>query len=326
MNALGWRFHGGVGERPNPTACKAVQPPVQIRAPPPQSRNPGFDASIAPLSHPTCEHGVVQTTWSAGPLIGFDLETTGTDRYHDVPVSFAFVPYEGGVKVDGRINQIVNPGRPIPQGAIDVHGISNERVEREGIALIDAAIEIVARLLEASEAGTPIVGSNLVYDLSMVEALARRELGVGLVAQGFNAPVIDVLVIDKTFAKYRGGKRRLEVLSEFYGVTLSGAHDAAADAEAAVQVAIAQAERFSTDAGRAKADRSVKNVDLSSLSLSELHERQIGWHRAWAEDFQQFLESKNLKPMTVDEFLWPIATPDDIPKGGSSSSRMPTSD
>jgi DNA polymerase-3 subunit epsilon len=160
----------------------------------------------------------------------------------------------------------------------------------------------------------------------MVEALARRELGVGLVAQGFNAPVIDVLVIDKTFAKYRGGKRRLEVLSEFYGVTLSGAHDAAADAEAAVQVAIAQAERFSTDAGRAKADRSVKNVDLSALSLSELHERQIGWHRAWAEDFQQFLESKNLKPMTVDEFLWPIATPDDIPEGGSSSSRMPTSD
>jgi DNA polymerase-3 subunit epsilon len=247
------------------------------------------------------------------------LETTGTDRYRDVPVSFAFIPYEGGRPSAPAITSIVNPGRPIPEGAVAVHGISNERAEAEGISLFDAAIEIVTQLLEASATATPIVGANLVYDLSMVEALARRELGVGLLEQGFNAPVVDVLVLDKTFAKWRKGPRKLEVLSELYGVTLTGAHDAAADATASVEVALAQAERYATREGRDKAAKYAQNVDLSSLPIAELHQRQVEWHRLWAEDFSEWLAKSGKRPLSADELLWPIATEDDIPSGGSSS-------
>lgn len=273
------------------------------------------------MSHPTCENREVQPNWSTGRLLGFDLETTGIDRFDDVPVSFAFVPYDHGGPDGPAVTSFVNPGRPIPPEAAAIHGISNERVRAEGISLFDAAVEIVSRLLEASADGVPVVGANLVYDLTMVEALARRELGVGLLEQGFSAPVIDVLVIDKTFAKWRKGQRKLEVLAGLYDVELTGAHDAVADATASVEVAIAQASRYSTSAGRDQAAKWVKDLDLSALDPRALHELQVDWHHRWAVDFSDYLVRNGKKAFTPDEYQWPVATPEDLVDGGVSGYR-----
>jgi DNA polymerase-3 subunit epsilon len=258
------------------------------------------------MSHPTCDNGVVTIPWQFGPLLGFDLETTGIDRYNDVPVSYALVEFNGGKRVSGA-SRIVNPGRPIPEGAMAVHGITDERAQAEGQPLDEAIAEIVAALVAATRDEIPIVGSNLPYDLSMVEACAKRLLGFGLVEAGFNAPVIDVLVIDKTYAKYRKGKKKLDALCEVYGITIEGAHDAAVDATASVEVALAQVAMYAD----AKNHRGEGNLPLlDQLSVRELHGLQQQWHRTWAEGFTKFLSEKNLKPLSPDEFVWPLSTPD----------------
>ncbi len=258
------------------------------------------------MSHPTCDNGGVTIPWQFGPLLGFDLETTGIDRYNDVPVSYALVEFNGGKRVSGA-SRIVNPGRPIPEGAMAVHGITDERAQAEGQPLDEAIAEIVAALVAATRDEIPIVGSNLPYDLSMVEACAKRLLGFGLVEAGFNAPVIDVLVIDKTYAKYRKGKKKLDALCEVYGITIEGAHDAAVDATASVEVALAQVAMYAD----AKNHRGEGNLPLlDQLSVRELHGLQQQWHRTWAEGFTKFLSEKNLKPLSPDEFVWPLSTPD----------------
>jgi len=245
----------------------------------------------------------VISPWRNGPLLGFDLETTGVDRFNDVPVSSAFVRFDGGevTKVDSTI---VNPGRPIPHGAIDVHGITDEQAA-EGEALDVAIAGIVEVLLAASRDLVPVVGSNLAYDLTMVDVTAKREIGMGLVEAGFTGPVIDVLVIDKTYAKWRKGKRTLDLLCEHNGVVLDGAHDASVDAIAAVQVAIAQPATY-----RAAKDKwSKKDLpDLDKVSPQTLHDLQIVWHHDWAVDFSGWRVGKGMEALAPDELLWPVAT------------------
>lgn len=63
--------------------------------------------------------------WPSGELLGFDLETTGIDRFKDVPVSYALV-----YAVAGRIrvswSGLIDPDRDIPEEATAAHGITTE--------------------------------------------------------------------------------------------------------------------------------------------------------------------------------------------------------
>ena len=158
--------------------------------------------------------------------------------------------------------------------------------------------------MQASTDGETVVGANVVYDLTMVDATARRELGLGLRDAGFDASIIDVLVIDKTYAKWRKGKRTLDLLCGYHGVELDGAHDAFVDARASVEVALSQPDVYRSNP-RLWASKDLP--DLDALSARELTDLQIGWHRAWAEDFSQWRQSKGSPPLAPDELLWPIA-------------------
>lgn len=64
--------------------------------------------------------------WSVGEVLGFDFETTGVDRFNDVPVSYALVRVVAGDLVSTS-SGLVDPGREIPAEAMEVHGISTER-------------------------------------------------------------------------------------------------------------------------------------------------------------------------------------------------------
>ena len=72
---------------------------------------------------------LAMSAWVAGEVLGFDFETTGVDRFNDVPVSYALVHVVDGV-VDTSWSGLVDPGRDIPEGATAVHGISTERARR----------------------------------------------------------------------------------------------------------------------------------------------------------------------------------------------------
>jgi DNA polymerase-3 subunit epsilon len=229
--------------------------------------------------------------WAMSEVLGFDFETTGVDRFHDVPVSFALVTVVAGEPVSTS-SGLVDPGRDIPAGATAVHGISTERARAEGIHLRDAIELISDAVLAASRRGVPLVGMKLDYDLTILDHQARRLSGRGLRERGWDGPVLDAVVLDRHHDRYRKGSRTLGALCAHYGVCIENAHDATADALASAQVLCALAARF---------------AELGEAEPVELHAAQIGWHREWAQGYDDWRLGRGMPPMDRRDFIWPVA-------------------
>jgi len=242
------------------------------------------------VSHPP-DRLVGMGYWTLGEVLGFDFETTGIDRFDDVPVSFALVTVVAGDLVSTS-SSLVDPGREIPAGATEVHGISTERAQAEGMPL-DEAIEIVAEaVISASSRGVPLVGMKLDFDLTILDAQCRRLSGWGLVERGWDGPVLDAVVLDRHLDRYRKGSRTLGSLCAHYGVEIENAHDAVADAVASAGVLYAQAALFN---------------ELNEGEPAALHELEIGWHREWAEGYDEWRLEQGMTPMDRRDFVWPVA-------------------
>lgn len=229
--------------------------------------------------------------WYIGEVLGFDFETTGVDRFDDVPVSYALVTVQGGEMTSNSAG-LVDPGREIPTGATKVHGITTERARAEGIPLKEA-IELVAEtLLSASARGVPVAGMKLDYDLTIVDTQMRRFGGAGLMERGWSGPVLDAVVLDRHFDRYRKGSRTLGALCDTYGVDIGNAHDATADALASIRVLLALA------AG---------HKELRDASLEALYASQVTWHREWAEGYDDWRSGKGMAPIDPRDYVWPVA-------------------
>jgi DNA polymerase III subunit epsilon len=228
--------------------------------------------------------------WSNGEVVGFDFETTGVDRFNDVPVSYALVTMVGGVRVLTRTG-LINPGRAIPEEATQVHGITTQRAYAEGLPLADA-IEMISRIvLDASRRGVPLVGMKLDYDLTILDTQLRRLAGTGLCDRGWCGPVLDAVVLDRHHDRFRKGSRTLSNLCTHYGVVIEHAHDAVADAVASAEVLFALAACF---------------PELGCADPYVLHQAQIGWHREWAEGYDDWRLGCGMTPMDRRDFIWPL--------------------
>ncbi|MFF8379306.1 3'-5' exonuclease [Streptomyces sp. NPDC015661] len=231
--------------------------------------------------------------WHGDTLVGFDLETTGTEPLEARIVTASIVEVDGGGQVGQRRDWLADPGIRIPEQASAIHGISTERAAAEGRPVREVADEIAETLTGYWRQGVPVVAYNASFDLTLLAAELRRhglpslEERLGGTAIG---PVVDPYTIDRAVDRYRRGKRTLEAVCGEYGVVLEAAHQAAADALAAVRVAVAIAER---------------HPQVAALAPAELHERQIGWYRTWAENFQDFLRRKGDAEAVVDS-TWPL--------------------
>jgi DNA polymerase-3 subunit epsilon len=116
--------------------------------------------------------------WPSGEVLGLDFETTGIDRFNDVPVSYALVSVVEGIVVRSW-SGLIDPGREIPAEATAVHGISTARARAEGMPL-HAAISLVSdAVVAASARGVPLAGMKLDYDLTILETQARDLFGSG---------------------------------------------------------------------------------------------------------------------------------------------------
>lgn len=230
--------------------------------------------------------------WHRELLIGFDLETTGTDPGTSRIVTGAVIEVRDG-EPQGRKEWLADPGVPIPEDAVAVHGISNERATADGRPADQVADAIADALAGYWQAGAPVVAYNATFDLTLLSAELRRYGLPSLsdrIGGGGVGPVIDPYTIDRSVDRYRKGKRNLEAVCQEYGVRLDAAHDASADALAAVRVACAIADR---------------HPKVASLGPAELHTRQIEWYAAWAVDFQGFLRRKGNTDAVVDPH-WPL--------------------
>ncbi len=228
--------------------------------------------------------------WTTGEVLGFDLETTGIDRFNDVPVSYALVQVVDGIVVR-TWSGLIDPGREIPAGATEVHGISTERARDEGMPLATAVSLLADAVVSASRRGVPLVGMKLDYDLTMVETQAVRLCGQGIVEKGWCGPVLDAGVIDRHFDPARRGRRTLVDLCGQYGIEIERAHDASSDAIASLEVVFALASRYDA---------------LQRCDLVRLHDDQIGWHREWAEEYDGWRLSQGMIPIDPLDYEWPL--------------------
>ncbi len=243
--------------------------------------------------------------WQEAAWTVLDFETSGTDLENDRAVQAAVVR----IKPDGveqAVSQIINPGVEIPQGAIDVHGITNERAKAEGA---DPAqiIPWVAGIIEAAWAnGELVIACNASFDITLLDRELRRHIGQPLNVDG--ALVLDPLLIDRACDTYRPGSRKLVDLASFYRVKATDAHDALGDCMTAARVVWRQIRMTDTSVvGSNGRRRTLDYSPLRNLSLPELQVWQAKAYTAWAENFQDYLRTKASprQPDAVVDSSWP---------------------
>lgn len=223
----------------------------------------------------------------ASALGVFDLETTGIDTATArIVTAHVGLIDETGAVVE-RKDWIVDPGVPIPDGAAAVHGITDARAHRFGRPPGEVVAEILAAIRSVFTRGFPLVVYNAPYDLTLLAAEAARHR---LWPLETTAPIVDPFVLDKEVDRFRKGKRTLTAATEAYGVALTDAHDAGADAIAAGRLAQAIARRY---------------ADVLTMEAHALHDAQVTWCAGQADRFQTYMREMR-DPAFTTSGSWPL--------------------
>lgn len=257
------------------------------------------------------------TPWHLGPLTPFDLESTGVDtREARIVTGYVATVLSRAEKRRQTIGAqvLINPGVPIPQGATDKHGITDEIAQAKGCAPTDGVNSLAEAVARSLIARIPVVGFNLAYDLTLLyreclrwdlPTVAER---VGLPPTAAVGPIIDAYVLDKHFDQWRKGSRTLDDrkgpgtgIAAHYGVPLTAAHTADGDAIASVRVAVIIAERYA-------------GPDMPT-DATALHVLQKLWKADQATSLQRYFRTKGGKPDAYVDPCWPICTDDTHPSG-----------
>lgn len=232
-------------------------------------------------------------SWHLGPLAPFDIESTGVDVENDRVVTATVARVQPGAQTQVS-SHLIAVAVDIPEGATAVHGITTEYARANGKPAGEVLDAVAADLADAMRAKVPVVGCNLAYDFTILDRELRRH-GLPTLEDrlcGWITPVIDVFVIDKAVDRYRPGGRKLVDLCAHYGVRIDGAHDAEFDALAAARVAYRIGQRANMPTARLidlYRDRKYPSrladtfQSLAGMTLTELHQSQIGWYATQAE-------------------------------------------
>ncbi len=224
-------------------------------------------------------------SWVQSRLVGFDLETTGVEPATARIVTAAFVDSPAQVRT-----WLADPGIEIPESARAVHGITTEFARANGAAAVQVVSELCAEFAALREEGAVVVGHNVVYDLSVMAAeVARHRPDIDFAS--IIPTIVDTFVVDKQIDPYRRGKRTLIETAKTYRIELLDAHDAAADALAALDISRALAE---------------KSTEISALSNDEIMAAQADWKRSQAAGLQAWLRKKGNAEAVADG-SWPMS-------------------
>jgi DNA polymerase-3 subunit epsilon len=171
------------------------------------------------------------------PVVFFDTETTGLDVYTEriVELYMRKVDVQTG-NVLGEYHQFFNPGRPIPQEAVNVHHITDEDV-KDCPRFAEKAQEVADFIKDCYICGH---NSNK-YDV----LLLSEELGRARVAFKFDKSLLlDTYQVERqlmshsliaTYKRYKG---------KDYSETIGDAHGAKADTLATIEVFNEQMSRI----------------------------------------------------------------------------------
>ncbi|MFC9424951.1 3'-5' exonuclease [Streptomyces sp. NPDC056987] len=170
------------------------------------------------------------TCWYEGPLAAFGAGTTGVDAEKDRIVSAALIVQDtAGIRPRVR-RWLVNPGVPVPHGAAEAHGLTDEFLHRNGRWPAPVVEEVARALAEQCAAGRPLVVMNAPFGLTLLDRELRRHRAssLGRRLENVSLCVLDPLVLDRHLDRYRKGSRDLTGLCAQYAVGADGALDTAA--------------------------------------------------------------------------------------------------
>lgn len=212
--------------------------------------------------------------WHTGPMLSFDIESTGTDPTSDRIVTASLVALDPSTGQQTGRNWTVDPGCDIPEQATAVHGITTGHAHEHGHDPAGVVATLAASITDAWSDGIPLVIYNAPYDLTMLSAEMDRH---GIDPFTEIGPVLDPLVLDRAWDRYRKGRRTLSAVASHHGITVGAddAHTADGDALTAWRVLWKQTRAY---------------PQLVDMSLDDLTKHQAAWHADWAADFERFLK------------------------------------
>ena len=151
-----------------------------------------------------------------------DLETTGLSSFSRI-VEVGAVRFKIGEQGE-HLQTLVDPGGPIPGGAMRVHGITDEMV-----AGAPRVPEVLEQLLDFTS-GCVLVAHNARYDTSI--------LSTELVRAGIPLPPNEVVCTIKASKRFLPAmpNYRLQTVADVLAIDPGGFHRALADALAAKQI------------------------------------------------------------------------------------------
>jgi DNA polymerase-3 subunit epsilon len=182
-----------------------------------------------------CWHGAASTSFATEAEVRkviLDTETTGLDfRTGDRVVEIGCVELLGRQLTGQRFHAYINPDREIPQGAIAIHGLTNEFIADK-----PKFAEVVVEFMEFIR-GAELVIHNAAFDVGFLD----HELGL-LKYESIDQICIDVIDTLRMAREMRPGKKNnLNALCAEFGVDNSGrqVHGALLDAELLAEVYLA---------------------------------------------------------------------------------------
>lgn len=252
--------------------------------------------------------------WWQRSCLSWDLEATGVDPFNDRIITAAVVhlppPGQGRPRT---ISWMIDPGIDVPTGAAEIHGWTTDKL-RTALAGAEATrtlngvtrpltrdgalFEITAQLATAIGTETAVIGFNIPYDATLLEAECRRH-DVPAISERPHGWVgmVDGLVIDKAREPYRPGKcdgqqkraprctcgadgKKLVDLCRHHRVPITAAHDAGADALAAARLAVKLVSGW---------------PDVARLKLTTLHDHQVGWRQEQADSLRAYFDKNGIE-------------------------------
>lgn len=204
------------------------------------------------------------TALAALPAVVLDLETTGLDVTRERVVQVGAVAMVGGKILEKpRLDQLINPGIPIPPSATRIHGLT------DGDVAGAPDFAAYAPVLREFISGRVVIGHNIAFDLAILRHEAAR---VGI--EWHEPPALDLVLLAGALEPSLPDLA-LETVARLLGVTIQGRHTALGDC-------LATAEAYSRLLPRLREDDVRTLGEALTLSARRtdlvLRQTQARWH------------------------------------------------